>query len=69
MYLLTFFICREVRKAVLRNISPSAITLPHILKRARDNAADIRAIVFKVLLIHKTMQKKKKNLFFIAANV
>lgn len=39
---------RDVRKTVLKNIAISPITLPHILKRTRDNAADIRIHVYKV---------------------
>jgi condensin complex subunit 3 len=52
---------REVRKAVLNSIAITKTTLPHIIKRIRDVASEVRKQAFVILL-----QKIKINSLTIA---
>ncbi|KAJ1480954.1 armadillo-type protein [Baffinella frigidus] len=42
---------KEVRKAILANIGPSMVTIPHILKRIRDVREDVRKYAYNVVAI------------------
>ena len=33
---------------MLKNLAPSLVTLPHIIKRTRDNSHEVRSLVYKV---------------------
>ena len=40
---------KDVRKTALQNIAITKATLPHVLRRLRDNKADVRKLLYQVI--------------------